>query len=240
MLRSFDYVGASALRDNRVRPGDVAVLKPWTDAWVAWVSASYLAGYLETIARAQATAEARTDETAPFVPANDADTVLLLDFYMLEKCIYEVSYELNNRPDWLDIPLRSPPAISGRSPIGSATRLLPCAGCRSAKRSCGRRAREERDLYASRIFDLARARQLVGELRIVIPAGATCAIDGEQVAVERDKPIPVDAGRHAVVATLNGAAVRVEAAGTLGFALFTHPRAEITASTTGMTLRGVW
>ncbi|WP_437912504.1 hypothetical protein WME73_36095 [Sorangium sp. So ce302] len=99
---------------------------------------------------------------------------------------------------------------------------------------------EERDLYASRIFDLARARQLVGELRIVIPAGATCAIDGEQVAVERDKPIPVDAGRHAVVATLNGAAVRVEAAGTLGFALFTHPRAEITASTTGMTLRGVW
>ncbi len=56
--------------------------------------------------RAQATAEPRTDETAPYVPASDADTVLLIDFYMLEKCIYEVGYELNNRPDWLDIPLR--------------------------------------------------------------------------------------------------------------------------------------
>ncbi|HTN87312.1 MAG TPA: putative maltokinase [Sorangium sp.] len=106
MLRSFDYAGAAALRDGRLRPEDVTLLKPWTDAWVAWVSASYLAGYLETIARAQATAEARTDETAPFVPASDADTVLLLDFYMLEKVIYELGYELNNRPDWLDIPLR--------------------------------------------------------------------------------------------------------------------------------------
>ncbi|WP_437677412.1 maltose alpha-D-glucosyltransferase [Sorangium sp. So ce131] len=106
MLRSFDYAGASALRDGRLRPEDVAVLEPWTEAWVAWVSASYLAGYLETIARAQATAEPRTDDAAPFVPASDADTALLLDFYMLEKCIYELGYELNNRPDWLDIPLR--------------------------------------------------------------------------------------------------------------------------------------
>ncbi|WP_437928213.1 maltose alpha-D-glucosyltransferase [Sorangium sp. So ce291] len=106
MMRSFDYAGAAALRDGRLRPEDVTVLKPWTEAWVAWVSASYLAGYLETIARAQATAEARADETAPFVPASDADTVLLLDFYMLEKVIYELGYELNNRPDWLDIPLR--------------------------------------------------------------------------------------------------------------------------------------
>ncbi|WP_441289178.1 maltose alpha-D-glucosyltransferase [Sorangium sp. KYC3313] len=106
MLRSFDYAGSSALRDARLRPEDVAVLKPWTDAWVAWISASYLAGYMETVARAQATAEPRTDETAAYVPASDADTVLLIDFYMLEKCIYEVGYELNNRPDWLDIPLR--------------------------------------------------------------------------------------------------------------------------------------
>ncbi|AUX19973.1 alpha-amylase [Sorangium cellulosum] len=106
MLRSFDYAGASALRDGRLRPEDVAALKPWTDAWVAWISASYLAGYVETVTRAQAATEARADETAPIVPASDADTVLLLDFYMLEKCIYEVGYELNNRPDWLDIPLR--------------------------------------------------------------------------------------------------------------------------------------
>ncbi|XXX77828.1 hypothetical protein WMF30_03510 [Sorangium sp. So ce134] len=69
---------------------------------------------------------------------------------------------------------------------------------------------EERELYESRLFDLARARQLVGELRIALPAGATCTLDGEQITVERDKPIPVSPGRHAVVATLNGAAVRVD------------------------------
>src|SRR4029078_12964484 len=40
MLRSFDYAGAAALRDGRLRPEDVTLLKPWTDAWVAWVSAS--------------------------------------------------------------------------------------------------------------------------------------------------------------------------------------------------------
>ena len=36
----------------------------------------------------------------------DEDTLLLLDFYLLEKCIYEIGYELNNRPEWAEIPLR--------------------------------------------------------------------------------------------------------------------------------------
>jgi predicted trehalose synthase len=29
----------------------------------------------------------------------------LLDVYTLEKALYEISYELNNRPDWVRIPL---------------------------------------------------------------------------------------------------------------------------------------
>jgi maltose alpha-D-glucosyltransferase/alpha-amylase len=29
----------------------------------------------------------------------------VLDFYLLEKCIYEIGYEANNRPDWIQIPL---------------------------------------------------------------------------------------------------------------------------------------
>ena len=42
----------------------------------------------------------------PFVPAERNDTSFLLDFYVIEKCVYEIGYELHNRPDWIDIPLR--------------------------------------------------------------------------------------------------------------------------------------
>jgi maltose alpha-D-glucosyltransferase/alpha-amylase len=31
---------------------------------------------------------------------------VLLNNFLLEKAIYELGYELNNRPDWVKIPLR--------------------------------------------------------------------------------------------------------------------------------------
>jgi maltose alpha-D-glucosyltransferase/alpha-amylase len=30
----------------------------------------------------------------------------LLDLFIVEKAVYELHYELNNRPDWIEIPLR--------------------------------------------------------------------------------------------------------------------------------------
>jgi maltose alpha-D-glucosyltransferase/alpha-amylase len=39
------------------------------------------------------------------VPAERSELASLLDFYTVEKCLYELSYELNNRPDWVHIPL---------------------------------------------------------------------------------------------------------------------------------------
>jgi maltose alpha-D-glucosyltransferase/alpha-amylase len=39
---------------------------------------------------------------------------LLLDAYVAEKALYELRYELNNRPDWVDIPLQGLEAILKR------------------------------------------------------------------------------------------------------------------------------
>jgi len=94
MLGSLRYVSAAELRSGRHRPEDVARLEPWARAWSQWVSAVFLAGYLD---RAQG---------SRIVPRSDADLALMLEFFRLEKSIYEVGYELNNRPDWLEIPLR--------------------------------------------------------------------------------------------------------------------------------------
>jgi maltose alpha-D-glucosyltransferase/alpha-amylase len=94
MLRSLRYASAAELRSGRHRPEDVTRLEPWARAWSGWVSAAYLAGYLD-----------RTQGTR-LLPRRDADLALMLEFFLLSKCVYEIGYELNNRPDWLEIPMR--------------------------------------------------------------------------------------------------------------------------------------
>ncbi|HBO59600.1 MAG TPA: hypothetical protein DD624_06815, partial [Alphaproteobacteria bacterium] len=39
------------------------------------------------------------------LPDNAEDTQKLLDLFVLEKALYEVIYEVANRPDWLAIPM---------------------------------------------------------------------------------------------------------------------------------------
>ncbi|WP_437962882.1 hypothetical protein WME76_47535 (plasmid) [Sorangium sp. So ce119] len=72
------------------------------------------------------------------------------------------------------------------------------------------RTPDERALHESRLVDLARARQLAGELRIVAPAGATVTIDGAPAEIEGDKPIPVEPGRRVVRAALDGRTATAE------------------------------
>ena len=61
--------------------------------WTAWTSAAFLKSYL-ALADGQ-----------PFLPGQRENSQLLLDVYLLEKALYELRYELNNRPDWARIPL---------------------------------------------------------------------------------------------------------------------------------------
>jgi trehalose synthase-fused probable maltokinase len=89
MLRSFDYARNAALR-----AGDSAdAHRVWLAAeWYAGVRAAFLSTYLDTL-RGQA---------AFLLPDDIHGPLAALE---LEKAAYEVLYELNNRPDWLPIPL---------------------------------------------------------------------------------------------------------------------------------------
>jgi maltose alpha-D-glucosyltransferase/alpha-amylase len=93
MIRSLEYAALSALRTGPVRPSDVVGLEPWARAWSAWMGAVFLNGYLAHAGNGGLVAE------------SDAHINLLLDFYLLDKCLYELDYEFNNRPDWVSIPL---------------------------------------------------------------------------------------------------------------------------------------
>jgi len=93
MLRSFAYATETALRSERVRDEDRARLVPWAEAFRAWACVSFAGSYLRGIA-----GEA-------YCPVSAEVATLLLEFYELEKALYEIEYELNNRPHWLAVPL---------------------------------------------------------------------------------------------------------------------------------------
>ncbi|HVZ31214.1 MAG TPA: putative maltokinase, partial [Polyangiaceae bacterium] len=95
MIRSLDYAALSALRTGSIRPADVTVLEPWARAWSAWMSAAFLRAYALTL-------ESRHGH---LLPASKQHCAQLLEFYLLDKCLYELDYEFNNRPDWVSIPL---------------------------------------------------------------------------------------------------------------------------------------
>ncbi len=93
MLRSFNYAAVSKLKSEGVRPEDALQLKPWARYWNLWVSVNYLKGFFEAA------------REAAFMPKSRAEIALLLDVFLLEKAVYELSYELNNRPDWVSVPI---------------------------------------------------------------------------------------------------------------------------------------
>jgi maltose alpha-D-glucosyltransferase / alpha-amylase len=112
MIRSFEYAAAYAIRHGPARPEDIPMLRPWARVWHRWASARFLRGYL-TVAG-----------DAPFLPRSRDDTSALLDFYLLDKAIYELRYELNNRPEWVGIALTG---ILDRLELEPSVRALAAA-----------------------------------------------------------------------------------------------------------------
>ncbi|MDX1621994.1 MAG: putative maltokinase, partial [Nitriliruptorales bacterium] len=99
MIRSFHYAASSALRFQGERGAfqpdseQADELSGWIVYWYRWVSAAFLRGYLEEAGGAD------------FVPSSPEHTRILLDAFVLEKAVYELGYEMNNRPDWVALPL---------------------------------------------------------------------------------------------------------------------------------------
>ncbi len=94
MLRSFHYAAYAGLfAFARDRPDNFGRLEPWAVLWFQWAAAAFLRGYRTTAGSAR------------FLPPAEGFAVLL-DTFLLDKALYELMYELNNRPDWVRIPLR--------------------------------------------------------------------------------------------------------------------------------------
>ena len=97
MLRSFHY---SAFGSLLVTPDEASApdpnrrsLLPWAENWHVWASTRFLKTYLEN------------SGAAAYFPASREELSRLLQLHLLEKAIYELGYELNNRPTWVGIPL---------------------------------------------------------------------------------------------------------------------------------------
>lgn len=96
MIRSFHYAAYAVLDRMGSRQGPdqkLSELEQQVNQWYRTAADGFLSGYSETAGN------------APFVPERPQDRALLLDAYLIEKACYELSYELNNRPGWVGIPL---------------------------------------------------------------------------------------------------------------------------------------
>ncbi|MEA2425697.1 MAG: maltokinase, partial [Thermoleophilaceae bacterium] len=85
MLRSFSYVAAAGtILGTRAMPED----------WESRARAAFLEGYFREVDPA-------------LLPPGQESTEKLLAVFELEKAVYELNYEINNRPDWVGIPVQS-------------------------------------------------------------------------------------------------------------------------------------
>ena len=96
MLRSFDYAAFNVLQKTQsvFRAEECHSLAPWADRWSFYVGQHFLDSYFEKT------------RGSDIVPQEPIQREHLMRAYLMNKAVYELNYELNNRPDWAGIPLR--------------------------------------------------------------------------------------------------------------------------------------
>ena len=94
MLRSYSYAAWSGLFAwSRAHNVDSSGAEAWASLWETAVAVTFLGNYLEAT------------RGASFIPGDVDQLVALLELLMLDKGVYELEYELNNRPDWVLVPV---------------------------------------------------------------------------------------------------------------------------------------
>jgi trehalose synthase-fused probable maltokinase len=91
MLRSLHYASIAAAR---ARPPLGQPMTEFAERWHQLARREFLRAYQGA------------SQGTSVLPQDAASHDVLLRFCLLEKCVYELHYELNNRPDWVAIPLR--------------------------------------------------------------------------------------------------------------------------------------
>jgi maltose alpha-D-glucosyltransferase/alpha-amylase len=102
MLRSFNYAVRMAMHEYR--SGDLRMqmsLERWAHAWETEARTLFLNAYV------------RTAQGSNIIPRDPDVLARALAVFELEKAVYEMGYEMNNRPDWLWVPVEGIRAILG-------------------------------------------------------------------------------------------------------------------------------
>ena len=103
MLRSLDYARHTALHLTAQGAAELERFAPVARGWEQAVRRAFLQAYREVA-------------VAGGLHANEAafeQSAALLDLFELEKALYELRYELHNRPDWVGVPLAGIAALAG-------------------------------------------------------------------------------------------------------------------------------
>jgi maltose alpha-D-glucosyltransferase/alpha-amylase len=107
MLRSLHY--ASYVSVFNIPQGGFPLamqdIEPLQKLWYAWTCSTFVSSYL------------KHSQNMPYMPKNEDEIKMLLDGYILERAFTELQYELNNRPEWIRVPVEAILEI-----IGSASK----------------------------------------------------------------------------------------------------------------------
>jgi maltose alpha-D-glucosyltransferase/alpha-amylase len=95
MIRSFSYAAYAALSAATFAgtPTTAESLAGWAEVWQRWVSRAFVQEYRATM------------RGSGLIPESDEGFGVWLAAFTLDKALYELGYELDNRPEWVRIPI---------------------------------------------------------------------------------------------------------------------------------------